>query len=144
MTAIDVAHLFEKQIARRTGIKTILAPSSLKESGPHVKVLVRKVLVPARPAAAQGQHELRLYVSLEGKLESDTGLKMALDDCESLAVYILTTPSLHLEDETGKAIANTLITAKPDENDGLVGDPDDDKVAWADDLIYVSVFYPAA
>lgn len=143
MTAFDVVHLFEKQIARRTGLKTVLAPSPLKEPGPHVKVLVRKVSLPARPVAAQGHRELRLYVSLEGRLESDAGLKLALGGCESLAGYLLTTPGLHLEDETGAAIANTRITATPDENDGLVGDPDDDKVAWADELIYVSVFYPA-
>jgi hypothetical protein len=141
MIGDDVAKLFEAQLARRTGAKVILAPSPLKEPGPHITVKVRKVIAPKMPRGAMRAHELRLYVSVEGKVESETGRKMAIDTCEAASTYLAEVS--HLEDEGGNPIPNTRVIATINEDDGILGDPDDDKVAWIDDLHYVTIAYPA-
>ncbi|HOX30914.1 MAG TPA: hypothetical protein PLB91_01215 [Spirochaetales bacterium] len=141
MTANQAADYFEKQLARRTGLKVVHLPSPLKEPGVHIKMLERKVIVPRSPKAAQSSHELRLYVSVSGSCESETGRREAVAACETLAEYLK--DELHLENDAGLPIAGTRITSSISEDDGILGDPDNEKLAWIDDLHYVAISYPA-
>jgi hypothetical protein len=141
MNAIGAVLLFRSQIERHTGLKVILAPSPLKEPGVHVKIVVRKVLVPERPKAAQNTHEVRLYVSIDGSVESDTGLALALSACETLGAYLTT--CTRLEDEHGEQIANTRVVSTANEDDGILQDPDNGNLAWLDDLHFVTLSIPA-
>jgi hypothetical protein len=141
MTGFDVAHLFGGQLLRRTGLKVVLRPSPLKEPGPHVDVAVRKIVVPKGTKAASEQHELRLYVFMQGSVESNTGLEMAMDACETLATYLESIT--RLEDVDGNPIANTRVTSTVNEDDGILSDPEDEKIAWLDDLYSVNIWYPA-
>jgi hypothetical protein len=141
MMGKEAARLFVEQLRRRTLQKVVFLPSPLKEPGPHISVAIRKIVVPKKPRAAAAEHEVRLYVTMEGKVESETGRDMAVDLCESLSTYL--DSATRLEDADGNQIANTRITATVNEDDGILGDPDDDKVAWIDDLHYVTIAYPA-
>lgn len=141
MKAYDAVKLFSAQITRSTGCKTILAPSPLKEPGPHVRVVVRKVVTPLKPKAAQSEREIRLYVSVDGSAESETGLRMALETCEALSDYL--SGCTRLEDQFGAAISSTRVTSRANEDDGILEDPDNGNVAWLDDLHFVTLFIPA-
>jgi hypothetical protein len=141
MNAYESVKLFEAQVRRATGLKVVLMPSPIKEPGPHVKLAVRKVVSTKAPRAAQGEREVRLFASLDGNVESETGLKLALEACEKLAVYLVACE--RLEDAQGAAIANTRVISKSNDDDGILQDPDKETVAWLDDLHYVSVFIPA-
>lgn len=140
MKAFDAVKLFESQVRRDTGLKVVLMPSPLKEQGPHVKLSVRKVVSTKAPRAAQSEREIRLFVSLDGSVESETGLKLALDACEALTAYLVVCE--RLKDATGAIIANTRIISKSNDDDGILQDPDKETVAWLDDLHFVSVFIP--
>jgi len=141
MNANQAATYFEKQLTRRTGLKVVHLPSPLKGPGVHIKMLERKVIVPHSPKAAQSSHELRLYVAVSGSCESDTGRRDAVAACETLAEYLQA--ELHLEGDEGLPIAGTRVTATISEDDGILGDPDNERLAWIDDLHYVTVSYPA-
>jgi hypothetical protein len=140
MTPYDATLAFAEQLRNRTGLKVIVSPSPLKEPAPHVKVNVRKILRAKAPAAAASEYELRLIVSADGKVESETGLKLAVEACTALVDYLGS--ASRLEDAVGAAIAGTRIKETVNEDDGILEDPENGNVAWIDDLHYVSVWIP--
>jgi hypothetical protein len=140
MKAFDAVKFFEAQIARRTGLKVVLMPSPLSEPGVHVKLSCRKVLR-LKVGPRLGEREVRLYAVVDGSVESETGLGMAIDACEGLATYLAGCD--RLEDANGDAIANTRVVATTNDNDGILQDPDKDSVAWLDDLYFVVLTIPA-
>jgi hypothetical protein len=141
MMAFAAVKYFEAQLARATGLKVILAPSTLKEPGPHVKLALRKVVVPKTPKAAQASKTVRLFAVVDGSAESETGLRLALEACEAMADYLV--HCVRLEDETGTAIADTRIESTVNEDDGILQDPDNGNIAWLDDTHFVSITIPA-
>jgi len=141
MKAYDAVKLFEAQLARGTGLKVVLMPNALKEPGIHLKLSCRKVLKEKLGAKPTGEREIRLYVYVDGSVISETGLRMALDACESLASYLA--GCTRLESDQGLPIANTRVVATTNDGDGILQDPDKDEVAWLDDLYFVSLTIPA-
>lgn len=140
MTPYEAIALFSGQIARHTRITTITSPSPLKDPAPHVKVAVRKILRSSRTQASKGSYEIRLFVSVDGMVESDTGLRLAVEACQALVDYLANVTRLeHLD---GAAIADTRVTATVNEEDGILEDPDNGNVAWIDDVHFVTLSIP--
>jgi hypothetical protein len=140
MTPHAAVLAFAAQLGRHTGIKVIVSPSPLKEPAPHAKVAVRKILRAKTPGGATSEYEVRLIVSADGRVESETGLKLAVEACTALVDYLSTVS--RLEDGNGAPIASTRIRETVNEDDGILEDPENGNVAWIDDLHYVSAWIP--
>lgn len=141
MIAYDAVVAFKDQVTRRTGLKTVLAPTPLKDPGPVVKISVRKVLRHAAVQARQDpEREIRLTVRLDGMVESLTGLKAAVEACDALASFL--TGATRLEDDTGASIASTRVTETVNEEDGILEDPESGAVAWVQDDHFVTIRLP--
>ncbi len=131
LNAWDQVQLLVAQIGRHTGLKTLLLPLAIKEPGLCVKVAARKVstgrdlYTDRRPVAGT---VVQAAVSIESRVESHTALRNAVDACEALARYAIEAD--RLEDQDGKPIANLRLEMKSNDDDGLLEDPDNDKVAW--------------
>lgn len=144
MTFYEALVLFRDQVKRKTGLKVVVAPSPIKESGPYVKIAVRKPRRQKTPvtmgASSIDEASLRLSVSVGAVVESETGLKQALDASETLQVFL--EDAKRLENEEGKPIAGSGISSSSDENDSILEDPESGAKAWVDDLYYVDIEIP--
>lgn len=140
ITAFQGAVLFRDQIARRTGLKTLLMPGVMKEAGPVVKVSVRKAVCVLPTKGGPARRTLRLTVAVEGVVESETGLKLCLEAVETLSAYLET--SRRLEDEVGDQIPDSLVLTKVNEDDGILEDPETGAKAWVRDEFFVDITLP--
>lgn len=144
MTFFSALKLFERQIARRTELKVVLAPCPIKDAGPICKVLLRKPLRLKDPvtmgSASIEEATIKLAVSIEGSIESETGLKLALDASEALQNFLK--DAKRLEDEDGNPVAGSAISIKSDVNDSVLEDPESGDKAWIEDVFYVDVELP--
>jgi hypothetical protein len=135
---------YREQLKRHTGLKVVLAPSVLKESDVTVKIAVRRPLIKnnsmARGPAATLEKTLKLFVTLEGVIESEVGLKYALAASESLQEYFAV--QRNLEDATGKGIPNSRITISADESDSILEDPESGAKAWTNEAYSVEITIP--
>jgi len=147
MSAIDAwdqVLLLVAQIGRHTGLKTLLLPLAIKEPGLCVKIAARKVstsrdlYTDRRPVSGT---VVQAAVSIESRVESHTALRNAVDACEALARYAVGAD--RLEDKDGKPIPNLRLEMKPNNDDGLLEDPDNDKVAWVRVEYLVTITQPA-
>ncbi len=144
MTPYEALELFRAQVERRTGLKSLLLPCAVKEAGLVVTIAVRKTPVNAdtqRTRAVASCCDLRLVVAAEGKVESLTGLKMAVDGCWALAKYF-SKPGLHLEDEEGYAVPGTRVMETINPEDGILEDPESGKISWVRDEHFITITLP--
>jgi hypothetical protein len=139
MTAYDAAVLFKKQIERNTLLKTVLMPTPLKESGPVVKVAVRKLIVRKRDYGSRVApiREVRLSVMVEATVEGQRALELAMDACEIVGEFMRSTT--RLQDKTGSDIPGSRIESFFDEEDSVLDDPDTGKVSWITDEYRVTI-----
>lgn len=143
MTAFDATKLFQAQLARAlTGLswlKVIILPNPLQEPGCVVSIAVRK---PKREQTTKlvQVRTLRILVSISGRIESETGLKMAMDAIEAVSGFLLS--ATHLEDKDGHPIADARITTTPVDDDGILEDPETGGKAWVREDFPVSINLP--
>jgi len=143
MTAMQAIDLFLKQVERRSGLKALLVPSALPEPGLHAKVALRK-LVPVKDTRAglrgSGAFLVRLSAAIESRLESDIALGEAVHALESFLRWSVTAD--RLEDAAGNPVPNTSLQVRLGDDDGVIEDPDDDKVAWLREELIFEVHIP--
>jgi hypothetical protein len=144
-SAMDVLDLFRKQVERHSGLKTVLVPSPIKEPGLVGKIALRK-LMPAKSTfhdrKEDGVITLRISVSVESRIESQSAYRKAVDSLESLVRYARA--ASRLEDEAGKPILNATLRASLGDDDGLLEDPDNERFAWLREEILFEVTIPAS
>lgn len=141
MSPYDAVVAFSSQVGRHTGLSVVVSPSPLRDPAPHAKVAVRKILRSRKTTSSAKEYEIRLFVSVDGRVESETGLKLAVDACQVLVDYLLEVT--RLEDELGAVIPNTRITVTVNEDDGILEDPENGNVAWVEDIHFVTIWIPA-
>lgn len=142
MTAFEAVSLFAKQIERSTGLKVIIVPSPIKDAAATVRLGIRKVLNLRDTQAHRimGKREVRLTVAIDGKVESLTGLRLAVEACETMSAYLAS--ARRLEDEGGVPLADHSIEASSNPDDGILEDPDNGEVAWVRDEHFVTISIP--
>lgn len=146
MTSVmEVLELFRKQIERHTGLKTVLVPSPIKEPGLVGKIALRKLLLATstfRDRTEDGGITLRISVSVESRIESQTAFRKAVDSLEALVRYAR--GASRLEDESGKPIPNATLRSSLGDDDGILEDPDNERVAWLREEVLFEVTIPAS
>mgnify|MGYP006910160268 CR=1 FL=1 len=142
MTAYECVELFRRQLERRTGLKVVLVPSPVKDSGPVVRIALRKVLVANDTVGNRraAKREVKLTVALDGRVESATGLRLACDAIESVAAFLRI--GTRLETAEGDPIPEASITSTINPDDGVLEDPDSGAVAWIRDEHFVVISMP--
>lgn len=143
MKAFEALTLFRAQIERRSGLKVVLVPSPVKEAAPTIRLSLRKVVaqrstVRERTVVAR---ELRMTLALDGKVESETGLRLAAEACESLLDFLGS--ATRLEDALGNPVPSTTISVTVNQDDGILEDPENGAVAWIRDEHFVAISIPA-
>lgn len=150
MTSFNAFNLFFTQLKKlsttENSIKFVKAPTSLKETGAIVKVSMLKAFPQGQPRVNKS-NMIRVRVSVEGTIESETGLKQAMDTIEILDEYLLcSTPGtesavLHLEDEN-KPIPNSRIITQISVEDSFIDSPDATTVQDLQDERIITITYP--
>jgi len=143
MTAFRATKLFQAQLERAlaglTWCKVILLPNTVGDTSLLVSIAVRK---PERKQATMGVkvRTLKLIVAVTGRIESETGLEMAMDAIEAVSAFLL--GAKYLEDDTAVPIADMRISSEISDEDGILEDPETGGRAWAREEFSVSINLP--
>lgn len=150
MTSYEAFNAFFEQVktlcTKRNTLKVVKSPTSIKEKGVIVKIAMLK----SYPQGSPKQNDskvIRVRLSVEGTLESETGLKQAMDTIDILDDYLIcATPgdlsaTLNLEDK-GKPIPNTRIITQISVEDSFIDSPDAITVQDLQDERYITITYP--
>ena len=123
--------------------KVVPLPSSVSEKGVHIRVAVLKPTRAAKPSQMGSPPKMvRLRVSVAGSAESMTGLEQAMDAVEALDTYLMHCDTLRLEDEEGKAIADTRLMQKVSPEDSFLDSPDSTAVQDVQDDRTITIYFP--
>lgn len=110
LTSYDVFELFSSQLENATGEKVVLTPSSINEKGIVLKTSLLKTFQPALPRGTLATRTARIRVSVCGRAESLTGLRLAAETIEKLDRYLNSERGKRLEDRDGVPVPNSRIT----------------------------------
>jgi hypothetical protein len=136
--AFDAMNLFAAQLKRDLELKVLVLPVSIKEKGVVVTLAMRKTHTQSDRSGAARVVKMRLAV--EGSVESQKGLELALNAIEAIDAYL--EKPRNLSDSSGSPIANTRIVQSVSEEDSFLPTPDSTDVQDAIDerlvILYLS------
>lgn len=155
MRSYKTMQLFAEQLKRNVQstqdckVKVVVTPSSINEKGVVIKVSLLKTTPDAIYQAKTECRSVRLRVSVQGTIESQEGLKQAVEMIESLDHYLDDT-KLRLEEiiegangtQAIRKIPNTRITCKLSEEDSFIDNPDSTDVQDVQDDRTVTITIP--
>ena len=155
MTSYDVMQLFAEQLERNVQstqdckVKVVITPSSIREKGVVIKVSLLKTTPDKVYQAKTESRSVRLRVSVQGTIESQEGLRQAVEMVEALDRY-LQDEKLRLEKiiegensmQAVRKIPNTRITCKLSEEDSFIDNPDSTDVQDIQDDRTVTITIP--
>ena len=155
MRSFDALKLFAAQLERNIRgntfkTKVVIAPTAVEEKGVVIKLALLKSTPDNARKARFATRTLRIRVSVQGAIESLTGLEQVCDAIERLDSY-LAAPQLHLKElgettsgMTGEiSIAGTRVIQRLSEEDSFVDSPDSTALVSADDDRIVLLTIPA-
>lgn len=156
MESFDAVIMLADQILRNVGngkrfkTKVVITPSSVSESGVIIKVSVLKSALDTRTNATANTRNLRVRVSVCGRVESHTGLAQALECIELLDKYFACPQGKRLETSVkdGKnllfvPVPNTRIVQTVSLDDSFIDSPDTTQVQDVQDDRILTITIPS-
>jgi hypothetical protein len=147
MTSFEALRFFAARLERhivsgKSAIKVVPTPSPINERGLVVKVSALKSYAQSEPKGVRASRFLRLRVSVQGGVESLTGLERALDAIEALDDYLGGSRSLRLERTDGSGAAGSRVIQTISREDGFFDDPDSAEARSVRDDRVVTITIP--
>lgn len=155
MKSYDVMTLFAQQLERSIAssdeckTKVVITPSSVNEKGVVIKISLLKTFPDMVFQARNHSRTVKLRVSVCGTVESQTGLKQAIQMIQSLDSYLFQ-DNLRLEEivegenslQSVRKIPNTRITQQISNEDSFFTNPDSTDVQDVQDDRTVIITVP--
>jgi len=146
MKTIEALKNFVAQLERNLSLgedktKVILTPASVSEKGLVIKVGIKKTYLSSQTQGIRTTRVLKVRLAIAGAIESETGLKQAVNAIEALDAYL--EKPRNLEDASGKQVPDTRILQTISQEDSFIDSPDSTEVQDALDERTVTITIPA-
>lgn len=138
--AFDAMNLFAAQLERHITEKVVLLPTALDEAGVTVRVSMRKTYLSNERNAPRKTRVVKMRLAVEGSVEAQEGLKLALNAMEEIDAYLDNIQSIRLEDAEGIPIPDTRFTETISEDDSFLPSPDSTNVQDALDERLITLY----